>query len=948
MSSPPVTNESSASTERKGSVPSQNNVNGQHNHEDLPEHDDAEPEYDERRPYVYTGIRHGAGYRKPRRGSATKIPMEFDQHGAELGKDARFWRIYVEETDDWDEELVHGWNKSLDVTLVFAALFSAILTGFLIEVSGRLREDSGNEMSKTLVIVSQALIIIANSTRSEHSVSDLETRPTTSTPSRAAVLVNTLWYLSLSLSVATSFLAMLGKNWCHSFMAGRTGPPCMQARRRQQKWTMIERWKMQEFLVMLPSIIHLALLLFSIGLCIYVWDLNQTSALPVICVTGIAVGFYICSSLAASILDFFPYTTTTSRILRSKLMKEVYLVTLWILQPALVFLAFIPMLFLITAERLTQCSSVLHRRVDHWLESFVEWSNSSLVMLPRNFPEARRDENPKQDRVTSNALYWLIRNCEVPSSVDIALQAIAGANQDLPRQPLEACKAALLISRRLVSGRPYKESATDRQRIDLYVSALSFLGSHSVSISQDVAPNSSANEVEVMIWDLQSENENEAASLITDGNFMPADHNLLALRIGSTAASQGLRRLSGRSDETMPEIIQLLRQHLDGIHELHSAALVSLINAAILLSICSPHDSDTILLASLCMQLFDKNMYWLYIEPKYGITLTMCALLQNKHADRESLVGQASTRWTRSALHILLETQTPRKDVPENLAWFAATEVLSNPEAYGIEFSQSPKLYHLLDSAVKSILSIWDTIPVEQHTCPNNIVVESHLSNLQRIYALARVGTPIADVYVYVVESMCRVPSDRAKELCGSLLSGFCFPRLSVEMVECMERCNLVKVLKTALRHESEIVQFFGISQLWLLHVLYQDSYSTDTANRDRLLQQLKLYSPEKDEAMEQVLCHLTDEMGARFQTVGSQLGSLNVYICRILECILQARGGPSSEAIWVKVQAALVNVPSSLRGLGSSTRLPMHNSPTLSLHNSPPHISIMIQKSEA
>ncbi|KAH7329769.1 hypothetical protein B0J17DRAFT_206787 [Rhizoctonia solani] len=185
--------------------------------------------------------------------------MEFDQHGAELGKDARFWKVYVKETDDWDEELVHGWNRSLDVTLVFAALFSAILTGFLIEISSRLREDPSDETSKTLAILSEALIIIANGTRPEHIVSSPGSQPTYFTPTRAAVLVSTLWYLSLSLSVATSFLAMLGKNWCHSFMAGRIGQPCIQARRRQQKWTMIERWKLREFLAMLPSLIHLAL-----------------------------------------------------------------------------------------------------------------------------------------------------------------------------------------------------------------------------------------------------------------------------------------------------------------------------------------------------------------------------------------------------------------------------------------------------------------------------------------------------------------------------------------------------------------------------------------------------------------------------------------------------------------------------------------------------------------
>ncbi|CAE6520756.1 unnamed protein product, partial [Rhizoctonia solani] len=45
--------------------------------------------------------------------------MDPDEYGAELGKEARVWKVYVQETDKWDRELVDGWNKSLDVILVF-------------------------------------------------------------------------------------------------------------------------------------------------------------------------------------------------------------------------------------------------------------------------------------------------------------------------------------------------------------------------------------------------------------------------------------------------------------------------------------------------------------------------------------------------------------------------------------------------------------------------------------------------------------------------------------------------------------------------------------------------------------------------------------------------------------------------------------------------------------
>jgi hypothetical protein len=78
-------------------------------------------------------------------------------------------------------------------------------------------------------------------------------------PPHHAVIINTLWYFSLSLSVATSLLSMLAKDWCYSFGANRTGHSWDQALRRQRKWTMIEQWKMQELINVLPFFIHSSL-----------------------------------------------------------------------------------------------------------------------------------------------------------------------------------------------------------------------------------------------------------------------------------------------------------------------------------------------------------------------------------------------------------------------------------------------------------------------------------------------------------------------------------------------------------------------------------------------------------------------------------------------------------------------------------------------------------------
>ncbi|CUA77064.1 hypothetical protein RSOLAG22IIIB_12529 [Rhizoctonia solani] len=187
--------------------------------------------------------------------------MEPDEYGAELGKEARVWKVYAQETDKWDRELVDGWNKSLDVILVFAALFSAVSTAFLIESSAMLQQDPNDVSATVLLAISQTLSVIANGSSVDLPASTSPGPDAASSfiPSQHAVIVNCLWYLSLSLSIATSLLAMLAKDWCHSFTSNRTGHAWDQALRRQRKWAMIERWKMQELITVLPSLIHLSL-----------------------------------------------------------------------------------------------------------------------------------------------------------------------------------------------------------------------------------------------------------------------------------------------------------------------------------------------------------------------------------------------------------------------------------------------------------------------------------------------------------------------------------------------------------------------------------------------------------------------------------------------------------------------------------------------------------------
>ncbi|KAG9088164.1 hypothetical protein FRC06_002196 [Ceratobasidium sp. 370] len=163
-----------------------------------------------------------------------------DEPGAEMARGARVWRTYVRESDRSDKELTDGRNN------------------FVIGSLGDLKPDPAESSAQTLLVISQTLATIANGqgvtlqTQGGSGVAVFS-------PSRSTVVVNVLWLLSLSLSVAVSLVAMLAKDWCYKFMSGRTGPIYEQGRRRQERWNGMQRWKMQEVLVHLPGVMHLAL-----------------------------------------------------------------------------------------------------------------------------------------------------------------------------------------------------------------------------------------------------------------------------------------------------------------------------------------------------------------------------------------------------------------------------------------------------------------------------------------------------------------------------------------------------------------------------------------------------------------------------------------------------------------------------------------------------------------
>ncbi|KAJ6600400.1 hypothetical protein DFH09DRAFT_883311, partial [Mycena vulgaris] len=74
----------------------------------------------------------------------------------------KLWAVYISEADKYDKALVESWKSDMEGMLIFAGLFSASLTAFLIESYKTLNPDSGDTTVRLLSQISQQLMASAN------------------------------------------------------------------------------------------------------------------------------------------------------------------------------------------------------------------------------------------------------------------------------------------------------------------------------------------------------------------------------------------------------------------------------------------------------------------------------------------------------------------------------------------------------------------------------------------------------------------------------------------------------------------------------------------------------------------------------------------------------------------------------------------------------------------
>ncbi|KAI0716573.1 hypothetical protein C8Q76DRAFT_572271, partial [Earliella scabrosa] len=189
------------------------------------------------------------------------------------------WSEAAEVVKTHYDGLVTRWKEEMDTLLVYAGLFSAVLTAFNVQSYQLLQPDPTDSTLVVLQQINSKLDSFTVALPFVNSTQDVRAPGVESfqAPS-SAVWINILWFSGLVLSLASASLALVVKQWLQQAVSGVSGTSRQSARLRQYRLNGLIRWRVGTIVVALPIFLQLALILFLGGMTILLWTLHNTVA----------------------------------------------------------------------------------------------------------------------------------------------------------------------------------------------------------------------------------------------------------------------------------------------------------------------------------------------------------------------------------------------------------------------------------------------------------------------------------------------------------------------------------------------------------------------------------------------------------------------------------------------------------------------------------------------
>ena len=183
-------------------------------------------------------------------------------------------------------------------------------SAFIIQVQSDFKPDPNEEMAALLRII---IYKMDNTTLG----GDIPTVPQWTGPPHTSVQVQAMLFASLAASLFSAFLAMLGKQWVNRYESiDVRGSAIERYHNRQQKLDGTVTWYFNPVMESLPLMLQGALFLLGCALSRYLWEINTSVALVILCATSFGLVFYLFVVVAGAAYTNCPYQTPAARFLR--------------------------------------------------------------------------------------------------------------------------------------------------------------------------------------------------------------------------------------------------------------------------------------------------------------------------------------------------------------------------------------------------------------------------------------------------------------------------------------------------------------------------------------------------------------------------------------------------------------------------------------------------------
>ncbi|KAG8986257.1 hypothetical protein FRB94_004475 [Tulasnella sp. JGI-2019a] len=220
------------------------------------------------------------------------------------------------ETSGFDEDTTGRLNDNLDALLVFAGLFSAINTSFLLLGLTGLSSGPSDQTNHLL------RLLLTNGPNSGLTSNDLDLPAFV--PGRAIVRQNCFFVASLCFSLLAAAGAVLARQWLQYYeRVGKTGPIREQAMRRTEKYLGAQSWGLTHVVEALPTFLILSIALFAAGLLDYLWAVDLAVAMVSLAFFVVGFLFYGFTVIAGTMTRSCPFQTSLSTFLRKLYMGTI-------------------------------------------------------------------------------------------------------------------------------------------------------------------------------------------------------------------------------------------------------------------------------------------------------------------------------------------------------------------------------------------------------------------------------------------------------------------------------------------------------------------------------------------------------------------------------------------------------------------------------------------------